>query len=84
MSKEEIVRTWKNDGPSANTEPDAPANPAGDVSLSDTDLDKVAGGDDMPTLDCTSGPTVCAGTCQIATEGCCTLSNCYTVQNCAT
>ena len=50
MSKEEIVRTWKNDG-RRQPEPDAPANPAGDVSLSDTDLDKVAGGDDMPTLD---------------------------------
>jgi mersacidin/lichenicidin family type 2 lantibiotic len=74
MSKEEIVHTWKNAGPSADAQQDAPANPAGEVSLSDTDLDSVAGGmvaDEGDTLNCTSEQTVCKGTCAVASIGCC-------------
>jgi mersacidin/lichenicidin family type 2 lantibiotic len=75
MSKEEIVRTWKQAGQPANSEQGAPANPAGEVNLSDADLDSVAGGaevdDGGDTLNCTSEQTVCKGTCAVASIGCC-------------
>jgi mersacidin/lichenicidin family type 2 lantibiotic len=77
MSKEEIVNTWKKAEASADDARAVPANPAGEVNLSDNDLEAVAGGaddggDGTWMEGCTSAPSFCKGTCALATEGCCT------------
>ena len=67
MSKNDIIRAWKNPN-YRNSLSDAqrallPENPAGLIELSDADLDTVAGGSKL---------TVCTGSCCFITE--CTIN----------
>jgi len=63
MSRDEIIQGWKA-GKDVGGK-DAPPDPAGEVHLSEEELEAVAGGaaDDGPTLDCTANQSWCKGTC---------------------
>src|SRR5690606_1566546 len=59
MSRDEIIQGWKA-GKDVGGK-DAPPDPAGEVHLSEEELEAVAGGaaDDGPTLDCTANQSWC-------------------------
>jgi hypothetical protein len=72
MSNDEVIRVLKNRIPQKHA--DTTPNPAGEVELSEDDLDAVAGGSEAtPTLDtCSAEVTICKGTCCVPfVGGCC-------------
>ncbi len=72
MSNDEIIRSWKGEAQPSPEPETAPENPAGEIDLSQDELENVAGGS-LPTMECTGGNTYCHGTCGIpfTTLGCC-------------
>ena len=62
MSKDDIIRNWKDQDPQPAEGAAAPANPAGNVELPDEELEQVAGGN--------------SGTESFKSIGCCTTPFC--------
>ena len=62
MSKDDIIRNWKDQDPQPAEGGTTPANPAGEVEMPDDELEQVAGGS--------------CGTEYAATIGCCTTPFC--------
>ncbi|MFL5665748.1 MAG: mersacidin/lichenicidin family type 2 lantibiotic [Ktedonobacteraceae bacterium] len=49
MSTDDIIRAWKGDEDSPK-DPKAPSNPAGEQELTDEDLAKIAGGQEITDI----------------------------------
>jgi mersacidin/lichenicidin family type 2 lantibiotic len=82
MTTDKIIRAWKDeDFRNTLTESERtalPGNPAGIIDLTDADIAKASGAEDITFLifcastdiDCDS-TTIVAGTCKMWTQGCC-------------